>query len=263
MADWFDVGSALFGTGASALSSMINFASAKKLQKHQYELNLKTLENAPTSSRKGFVDAGFNPLLSLGSNQVGFSANSSGVGADLTSGMSQGISSAMAIKQGNAQVKNIQADTTLKGAQADTEKARQIQMDFENLKTDVQTQLGRKDLEYYDREHLQGLQEQIRRIENLRANSALAIADAEAKKDIAKATMINARTNSAVGASQEWRNYNASLGYSSSGRLGPFSFSHTGNPNFYTQYSNDDYQGRYHYETETVRGKKVRVKVYD
>lgn len=255
--------SALLGTGVSALSSMINYSSAKKLQNHQYDLNLKTLENAPTSSRKGFVNAGFNPLLSLGSGQAGFSASSSGVGADLTSGIEQGVNSALAIRQNKAQVKNIQADTTLKGAQADTEKARQVQMEFQNAMYDVEKHLKQKDLDTYDRRFYSMLYEQMQRAENYRANSAVAQYNAETGRINANANALNARTNSAVGASQEWRNYNSSLGYTSSGKVGPFSFSHTGNPNSYTNYRNNDSQGRYHYEPETIRGKKVRVKVFD
>lgn len=260
---WSEVISGIFGGASSALGSYLNYKSAKKLQQKQYELNLKALENAPTSSRKGFVDAGFNPLLSLGSGQSGFSANSSGSGVDLTSGIEQGINSALAIKQNKEQIKNVQADTDLKKSQADTEQSRQIQMEFQNLETEVKTKLQQKDLDYYDREHLQGLEEQIERIKNLKANSALAAVEADTKKDMAKAAMMDARTNSAVGESVRWRNFNQSLGYTSSGKIGPFSFSHSGNPNSYTNFKNKGSQGRYHYETETIRGKKVRVKVYD
>lgn len=100
----------LFGSGSSALSSLMNYQSAKKLMDRQYNINLKTLRNAPSASRQGFVDAGFNPLLSLGSNQAGFSASSSGVGADLSSGVNAGVNSALAYKENKATLKKLDAE---------------------------------------------------------------------------------------------------------------------------------------------------------
>ena len=135
-------GLGLLGAGTSALSSIMNYNYAKKLQQHQYDLNLATLRNAPSASRQGYVDAGYNPLYSLGSSQTGFSASSSGVGADLTSGLQQGVSSAIAMKQSVAQIGNINADTALKNNQGETEKAKRIQMEFQNAMYDVETHLN-------------------------------------------------------------------------------------------------------------------------
>lgn len=172
----------LFGAGGSALSSMINYRSAKKLMDRQYNINLKTLRNAPSAAREGFVNAGYNPLMALGSGQSGFSASSSGVGADLTSGLEQGINSAIAMKQNKAQINNINADTALKNNQGETEKAKRIQMEFQNAMTDVETHLKQKDLSTYEKRFYSNLYEQMQRAENYRANSAVAQMNAETNR---------------------------------------------------------------------------------
>lgn len=89
-------------------SSLINYHTGKALQSNQYRLNLKTLRNAPLASREGFVNAGYNPLLALGSGQAGFSASSSGIGSDLATAFSNDKNSAIAEKQADATVDNLE-----------------------------------------------------------------------------------------------------------------------------------------------------------
>lgn len=193
----------LFGAGGSALSSMINYQSAKKLMDRQYKINLNTLRNAPSASREGFVNAGYNPLMALGSSQAGFSASSSGVGADLTSGLEQGVSSAIAMKQNKAQINNINADTALKNNQGETEKARRVQMEFQNAMTDVETHLRQKDLSTYEKRFYSNLYEQMQRAENYRANSAVAQMNAETNR-------MNARTQKYSAESERMNAYSNS-----------------------------------------------------
>lgn len=188
--------SGLFGTGSSALSAVMNYDYAKKLMDRQYNINLKTLRNAPSASRKGYVDAGYNPLLALGSSQSGFSASSSGVGADLTSGLEQGISSAIAMQQNKAQIENIKADTALKNNQGETEKARQIQMEFQNAMYDVETHLKKLDRDSYAYRFYSNLYEQMQRAENYRASSAIGQMNAETNRMNAETN----RSNSAISA---------------------------------------------------------------
>lgn len=198
---WSALIGAAGGAASSALSSMINYQSAKKLMDRQYNINLRTLRNAPSASREGFVNAGYNPLLALGSGQSGFSASSSGVGADLTSGLEQGVNSAIAMKQNKAQIDNINADTALKNNQGETEKARRIQMEFQNAMTDVETHLKQKDLSTYEKRFYSNLYEQMQRAENYRANSAVAQMNAETNRMNANTSRLNYRldkNNSAV-----------------------------------------------------------------
>lgn len=115
---------AAIGGASSSLTALMNYQYAKKLMDKQYKYNLKTLRNAPSASREGFVNAGYNPLMALGSNQTGFSANSSGVGADLTSGLESGVNSALAMKENKATLKKLDAETkgietTTKGIELD------------------------------------------------------------------------------------------------------------------------------------------------
>lgn len=177
----------LFGLGSSALSSAMSYKSAKKLMNQQYDLNEKALRNYWQNSKYSATSAGYNPLLALGSGSQGFSANSSGVPVDLSSGVQNGVSSAIQIAQNKAQVKNIQADTALKTSQSDTEKAKQIQINFQNAMTDVETHLKRKDLNTYERRLYQDMYEQMQRAENYKAQSAVSQMNAETNR-------INAQT---------------------------------------------------------------------
>lgn len=226
------LGAALGGVGSSALSSVMNYNYAKKLMDKQYDINIRTLRNAPSASRQGYVDAGYNPLLALGSNQAGFSASSSGVGADLTSGLEQGINSAIAMKQNKAQINNINADTALKNNQGETEKAKRIQMEFQNAMTDVETHLRQKDLSTYEKRFYSDLYEQMQRAENYRANSAVAQMNAETnrmnartQKYSAESERMNAYSNSRNARTNA---YNADTNRGSrSIKVGPFSASWT------------------------------------
>lgn len=222
----------LFGAGGSALSSMINYQSAKKLMDKQYKYNLKTLRNAPTASREGFVDAGYNPLMALGSGQAGFSASSSGVGADLTSGLEQGVSSAIAMKQNKAQIDNINADTALKNNQGETEKAKRVQMEFQNAMYDVETHLKHLERDTYEYRFYSNLYEQMQRAENYRAQSAVAQMNAETnrmnartQKYSAESERMNAYSNSR---NARTNSYNADTNRGNrSIKVGPFSASWT------------------------------------
>lgn len=222
----------IFGGINSAASAAMNYNYAKKLMDKQYNINLNTLRNAPKASREGFVNAGYNPLMALGSSQAGFSASSSGVGADLTSGLEQGINSAIAMKQNKAQINNINADTALKNNQGETEKAKRIQMEFQNAMTDVETHLRQKDLSTYEKRFYSNLYEQMQRAENYRANSAVAQMNAETnrmnartQKYSAESERMNAYSNSRNARTNA---YNADTNRGNrSIKVGPFSASWT------------------------------------
>lgn len=175
-------GLGLLGAGSSAMSSLMSYNYAKKLQNHQYELNEKAQRNYWQNARYSVTNAGYNPLLALGSGTQGFSASSSGVPVDLSSGISQGVNSALSIAQNKATINNINADSALKGAQVDTEKARQIQINFQNAMTDVETHLKRKDLSTYDRKFYSNLYEQMQRAENYKAQSAIGQMNAQTNR---------------------------------------------------------------------------------
>lgn len=193
----------LFGAGSSAMSSIMNYQYAKKLQQHQYDLNEKAQRNYWQNARYSTTQAGYNPILALGSGTQGFSASSSGVPVDLSSGIQGGVSSALSVMQAGSQIKNTQADTVLKQAQSDTERSKQVQMDFQNAMTDVETHLKRKDLSSYDRRFYSDLYEQMQRAENYRANSAVSRMNAETNRINAqtqKYSAVSERNRKSVGA---------------------------------------------------------------
>lgn len=185
----------LFGGASSALGSLMSYHSAKKLQTHQYELNQKALGNYYSTVRSSLNKAGYNPLLATGQSAQGFSANSAGVASDMSSGINSGVNSALATRQNKAQIQNTNANTDLVNQQAETEKAKRVQMEFQNAMTDVETHLKRKDLDTYDRRFYANLYEQMQRAENLRANSAVVQMNADTARMNALANQSNARTN--------------------------------------------------------------------
>lgn len=194
----------LFGAGSSALSGLMNYKSAKKLQQHQYDLNRKALREQYQNTRYSLTQAGYNPLLAVGSSVQGFSANSSGVNPDISSGVSSGVNSALQAVQAKSQIANVNADTALKNNQGETEKAKRIQMEFQNAMYDVETHLKQKDLSTYERRFYSNLYEQMQRAENYRANSAVSRMNAETNRMNA----ITNQTNSAVSAKRaRFQNY--------------------------------------------------------
>lgn len=189
--------SALGGLAGGLLSSASSARSAKRaykysrlLQQHQYDLNQQSLRESPTNSRLGYTDAGYNPLMTLGSNMSGMtpSATMSPTENNLGSDVINGLNSAISAIQSKSQIDNTNASTKLVNEQAETEKAKRIQMDFQNAMTDVETHLKQKDLSSYDRRFYQEIYESMQRAENYKANSAVSRMNAETER-------INAETN--------------------------------------------------------------------
>lgn len=192
---WTSALGGLLGGASSALSSLMSYKSAKKLQQHQYDLNQRSLLESPSNTRKGYVSAGYNPLLALGSSGEGFSANSAGTPVDVSSGANAGVNSALAVKQNKAQIANINADSALKNQQGETEKARRVQMEFQNAMYDVQKHLADKDLSTYDKRFYMNLYEQMQRAENYKAQSAIGQMNAETNRLNYKVNSANSAIN--------------------------------------------------------------------
>lgn len=197
MSDFFSGGfGSIGGVAASAISAAMNYAYAKKLMDRQYKYQIRGLKESPGASRVGYENAGYNPLLALGSSNSGVSAvSSSGIGTDIGSDVEQLTNSAVSAMQSKAQIKNTQAQTSLAEQQAETEKAKRVQMAFQNSMTDVETHLKQKDLDTYDRRFYTEQYERMQHAENLRINSALAQFNAETNRMNANANLENARTN--------------------------------------------------------------------
>lgn len=162
------------GAGSSALSSLMSYQSAKKLQEHQYDLNQKAQRNYWQNARYSTTSAGYNPLLALGSGTQGFSASSSGVPVDLSSGVQSGLNSAMSAMQLGSQIKNIQADTALKTAQVDTESTRQVLNNSQSYINHLEGQIKNEELPWIQRKRAAEVKEIL---ERAKLNRASAIAN--------------------------------------------------------------------------------------
>ena len=87
------IGGALGSAGGSLLNGLVQYNTSKSLAKYNYELGQRSLENSPSSYKKGLEKAGINPMLASNS-PIGSTQGSSGVnpGVDLVEGAVKGVS---------------------------------------------------------------------------------------------------------------------------------------------------------------------------
>lgn len=253
-------GLASFFSGANSAARSLE--DSKALQEHQYYLNRRTRRTAFQDTRYSLEQSGYNPLLAVGEQAQGGSfgatlqqkdpatENLENALAAANTASQTKLNSAQAynqIQQGNlttAQANNLISQSQLNSAQTALTNLQQNAQAINNL-------------------HLpQILKSQIK-LNNNQAQAAMINAQssqvsAQANLMNAQSNRINANTNSAVGASQVWRNYNQSLGYNTTVHAGPVTVSHTGNPNSYTKFVNGS---KAIYQTEYINGRPVQVKV--
>lgn len=132
-----DVAGAAIGAWSANAQNKKNFAYQSALQaqaaKLNYEYSLKSLENSPTSQRKGLESAGYNPMLAVQNSTSG--ANSSWTssgnfqGADMSNAITQGISNAQSRERLNNET--LVADTQSKANEATAEN--QVSQAMNNL----------------------------------------------------------------------------------------------------------------------------------
>ncbi|UPW41782.1 DNA pilot protein [Peromfec virus RodF7_10] len=193
-----DPASAAIGAAGGVVGSIISAASAshsaykaykysKKLQQNQYDLNRQALREQYQNSRYSLEQAGYNPLLAVGSSAQGVSTGATQSPSENVDGVGV-VNSALNAMQTKAQVENTKANTSLQNQQAETEKSKRVQMEFENARNEVETKLRQKDLDSYDERFYRSMQEMIARTDNLRVSSAVSQMDAETNR-------INAETN--------------------------------------------------------------------
>lgn len=189
------------GIGGAVISAISARKSAKRafkyslqLQENQYRLNRRALREQYQNSRYSLEQAGYNPLLAVGSSAQGVSTGASQSPSENVDG-SAVVNSALSAAQIKSQIKNTEANSALSGEQAETEKAKRVQMQFQNAMTDVETKLKQKDLDTYDKRFYANLYEQMQRAENYRANSAIGMMNAETERMNAITNRSNSDTN--------------------------------------------------------------------
>lgn len=188
----------LFGKkdSASAIAQQ-QYNYQRLLNQQAYDLTQQGYRESPLNQRIGYESAGINPIFAM-SNGASFGSYSGG-----SAGMAHGSSSsdignmitnaykAFQLERNktnaeilgiNAGIKNTNADTALKAEQAMTERARQTQIDVQNAKTRLETDLTRKDLDYYDRRAKASLLEMLNRAEDYRIHAELQDYNAETQR---------------------------------------------------------------------------------
>ena len=139
--------------------------------------------------RQGYANAGYNPLLALPNvSPQGAIYNPSSMNSDSDAG-DQAVNSAMSAMSLPSQIENTKSQTAVNESnsalaqeQAQTEKSKRTNLEFQNAMLDVQKHLADKDLSWYDRKAYASLYNQFQQAESYRASSAIGAMNAETNR---------------------------------------------------------------------------------
>lgn len=190
----------LFGSLFGSNSAKKSFEYSKKLQEHQYQLERQSRQTVFQDTRQSLESAGYNPLLATGQQASSLPVgNQMSVQDDRTENLQNAISAISAlsgVKLNNAQSQASSAGASLALEQAKTEQAKRVQMDFQNAMTDVETHLRQKDLSSYDKRFYTEMYERMQHAENLKAQSAIGMMNAQTNARNAQTAFMNYQVNS-------------------------------------------------------------------
>lgn len=214
----------LFGkknSAAEAAARQYNYQ--RMLNQQQYDLTQQGYRESPTNQRIGLEAAGYNPILALGGGGMSYGSYSSGSASapmdSSTSDLGNMVTNAyqtfkLARDKNNADIagimagiKNTNADTALKDQYAMTEKAKRIQMDFQNAQIEAETKLRQKDLNTYDRRFYQFIAESASRIERNSVMNAVNQMDAQTNRQNAQTNAYSLKTNADANAYESQYRY--------------------------------------------------------
>lgn len=192
------------GQASSAISSGRAWKYTQRAMQLQHDLAMQAwneqTRNQYQNTRYSLEQAGYNPLLAVG-------ANSSATGIMPSATMSSsdngsGDTSALDVMQtkSNVELQGSQinansAQAKLAEEQAKTEQAKRVQMDFQNAMTDVETHLRQKDLSSYDKRFYTEMYERMQNAENLKAQSAIGMMNAQTNARNAQTAFMNYQVN--------------------------------------------------------------------
>lgn len=180
-------GASFFGNLAtSAINSSRQYKYSRDLMNQQFLLNQKSLLENPQLARSGYEKAGYNPLLALGGQNYGVMPSATAGMSDSDNG-SQAVGSALQAQEAINNTKLANSNSALASQQAETEKSKRINYDFQNAMLDVQKHIHDKELSWYDRRANMELYELFQRAERYQAQSAIDSMNAQT----AKSNMLN------------------------------------------------------------------------
>lgn len=166
------VGSFLGSSAGSIASAGLGFLSSA--QQYNYTKKLMNLQNdlqkefykwsyskSPSLQRAGLESAGYNPILAVqnGVSNASFNQGLGTVGQSDLAGAATNAYQAfqLARKKNNAEVNATNASASLATEQAKTEEFRRQMMSSQTFLNNINTELGKKSLSWYDRRQLQEL----------------------------------------------------------------------------------------------------------
>jgi hypothetical protein len=230
----------LFGnsSGSSMFMDLHDSKELMKYQSKQYQKNTQWLnENGYSQLRKGLESANYNPLLAVGATpQQGAMPNAVAQRSNSWSFNKAAQDTAnVAMRQSDAQIDNLKANTANTYAQANTEAYKQENLASNTRLQTMQTIAMDKKLPYEIRQLATETMKNEIMAQNIQTQTAYIPYNARTNRISANANKHNA----------ENKGYTTSIG------LGPLKFSHTGKPI------------KSHIEYEYINGKKVPVTVYD
>ena len=232
-----------FGLGSisSAISSSRSWKYTQRAMQLQHDLAMKAwneqTRNQYQNTRYSLEQAGYNPLLAVGAQSTATGIQPSATMSSSDNGA--GDVSALDVMQtkSNLELQGSQAkanssQAALAEEQAKTEQAKRVQMDFQNAMTDVETHLRQKDLSSYDKRFYTEMYERMQSAENLKAQSAIGMMNAQTNARNAQTSYMNYLVNSRNAGTNEYNAITNRYRKSASGGLGPIKGSYSGFDNF-------------------------------
>lgn len=195
------------GIGSSILGGLFSNAASKKQYKYQsalqeqaarlnYEYGLKSLENSPTSQRKGLETAGYNPMLAVQNATSGSNTGWTTTGQAQNVDYSQSMSNVLDFQRVKNETAQTDSTVKLQGEQAQTEQAKRQNLDFQNAMLDVEKHLKQKDLDTYDQRFYTEIYQMMQNAEKLRQEASVVGYNAESSRIIANAQKQQAQNES-------------------------------------------------------------------
>lgn len=194
----------LFGSNDDAAATAARqYNYQRALNQQAYDLTQQGYREGPSNQRKGLEAAGYNPILAIsnGLSNAQFSGGSAGMGTnDTVSSRGSMISNALKYAMSErdllaSQTRATNAGRELTLEQAETERRKQENFQFQNAMLDVQKHLYDKDLSNYERKMYMDLYEKFQRAENYRSEAYLMKYNATTGRMTAQANHLNALGN--------------------------------------------------------------------